>query len=248
VSFSDEVVIDFADNHTGTGTVEEVDGEHHVKGAHVNDCFGDYDVTITLTPGQGIPVTLTRTVTARDAELTAEGTRGTRTTYDLAGNVREMKAGLTTDPTTALSKPQVTASAYDEMQRVTDVSEAVGTEAERRTHTEYDEVGNVKFVTRGLADNGPAGYAHPSTTAYAYDALNRQVATIDPLGNRTTKVYDARDNVVATVVAEGFRAVATFDAHNQKRGQEVADGGKALSVYDRDGQVIWQKDAAGLIR
>src|SRR5262249_35455667 len=71
-------------------------------------------------------------------------------------------------------------------------------------HTEYDEVGNVLQITTGMAAN--AGYAHPSTTRYRYDPLNRRTAIFegwtggwlaDDYLRGTTMIYDAVGNLLS---------------------------------------------------
>jgi YD repeat-containing protein len=133
--------------------------------------------------------------------------RLTTTKYNPVGNVSATTTGWTTNFLGLLSHPGTTTYAYDVLNRVTDLTEAAGTPAQRRTHTEYDGAGNVLSVTTGLADD--PGYAHPSTTSYAYDALNRRVASYEGwhryLGQEaltfyeraTTLAYDAVGNVLS---------------------------------------------------
>ena len=116
----------------------------------------------------------------------AVGTDVQRTThwaYDAAGNQIQVVSPRmydnqvgpwpADDPATA-----TTNYVYDSLNRLTDVYEAVGQPEARQTHTDYDAAGNVIDVTTGMSSN-PA-YAHPATTSYQYDSLNRKVEEIDP--------------------------------------------------------------------
>jgi RHS repeat-associated protein len=122
----------------------------------------------------------------RTAMTEAVGSSVQRTThwsYDAAGNQisvvtprhydNEVGPWPVDDPATA-----TTNYAYDSLNRVTDVYEAVGQPEARQTQTAYDAAGNVVSVTTGLASDPT--YAHPATTNYQYDSLNRKIEEDDP--------------------------------------------------------------------
>ena len=76
-----------------------------------------------------------------------------------------------------------------------------------------------------------------------YDSLNRRIATVDPLGRRTTASYDAADNVVSTMDATG--AITTF-IYSTCLLQAVVDplGNRTSMTYDgRYSNKLTQTDA-----
>ena len=72
------------------------------------------------------------------------------------------------------------------------VDEAVGTPAQRTATLLYDPLGNLLSQTTGQSTVGP--YAHPVTTNYGYDALNRQTQVDEAAGTsaQRTATPDAR--------------------------------------------------------
>src|SRR5262249_13137174 len=96
--------------------------------------------------------------------------------------------------------PITTNSVYDGLNRRTALTEAAGTAEQRLTTTVYDAANNLQSVTTGQSTN-PA-YAHPVTTTFTYDALNRRTAMTEAAGRPEqrlkTMVYDAANNALPT--------------------------------------------------
>jgi RHS repeat-associated protein len=131
----------------------------------------------------------------RTATTEAVGTDVQRTThwsYDAAGNqisvVTPRRYDNQVGPWPADDPASATSNyVYDNLNRVTDVYEAVGQPVARQTHTAYDAAGNVIAVTAGLASDPT--YAHPATTVYEYDSLNRKVEEDDPATMTPTGLF-----------------------------------------------------------
>ena len=102
---------------------------------------------------------------------------------------------------------------------------------------------------RVVAQTGPDG----ATTRTVYDALGRVTATIDPLGNRSTRSYDRFGRVVSQTNAVGDTTAMRYDA----AGRVVAEIGVDVEVdgdlvaptarkaYDAAGRVIASFDPDG---
>jgi RHS repeat-associated protein len=166
----------------------------------------------------------------------------TTTVYDKAGNVLS-----TSDP-----DGHVTSYAYDSLNRQVEQIAGFGTAAASTTTMLYDAAGNLLSQTTGQSTT-PA-YAHPSTTSYAYDALNRQVEQIDGYGtaaaSTTTMLYDAAGNLLSKTSGQsttaGYANASTtsyaYDALNRQ--VEQIDGyGTAVAttttmLYDAAGNLL----------
>jgi YD repeat-containing protein len=152
--------------------------------------------------------------------------RITYTKYDKAGNVIQVDSGNsglpleTSPPLTGdvQSGRSVTTYAYDKLNRVIEKTAAAGTPDATVTLTKYDLSGNIIGVTTGLVPGyttdsdgniviptplAAAPYAHPSTTSYAYDKLNRQTGVLmgyTPDGkylSGTSYAYDAIGDLIS---------------------------------------------------
>src|SRR5205823_4214468 len=93
------------------------------------------------------------------------------TAYDLAGNVLS-----TTD-----ANGNTTSYGYDALNRVVQQISGFGSAVASTATMLYDKVGNLLSETTG--QSATLSYAHPSTTSYGYDALNRVVQQISGFGS-----------------------------------------------------------------
>jgi RHS repeat-associated protein len=166
---------------------------------------------------------------------TIDPTGGVSTTiYDAAGNVLS-KADANGD---------VTSYSYDSANRKIEEIDAYGTSVAVATTTIYDSNGNLLSQTIGQSSN--SAYAHPSTTSYAYDSLNRQVEKIDGYGTSaasiTTTVYDSNGNVLSTINPDGNVTSYAYDSDNRKI-EEIDGYGSSVAVtttmiYDTNGNLL----------
>ena len=126
--------------------------------------------------------------------------RRTEKIYDAADRLLSTRTGLADDPSN--NRPLRTLTAYDALGRAVATTEAVGEPDQRRSTVAYDLGDRVQAVTTGLAAD--PNYAHPSTTTFAYDDLNREKGRTEAAGQTesrsTTTEYDADDNVTVRTV------------------------------------------------
>jgi RHS repeat-associated protein len=158
----------------------------------------------------------------------------TTTVYDSAGNVLS-----TIDP-----NGDVTSYAYDSDNREIEEIDAYGTPLAVTTTMIYDADGNLLSETTGQSSN-PA-YAHPETTSYAYDSLDRQTEVIDGYGTSaqaiTTTIYDANGNVLSTIDPNGNVTSYAYDA-NGNQIEEIDAYGTSVAttttmIYDANGDLL----------
>ncbi len=142
--------------------------------------------------------------------------RTTLTIYDAANNVREVTTGIAYDDPLH-THPSTTVSTYDVHSRRILVEEAVGTDEVRFSEMDYDLDDNLVWVKTGESDGMTE--PHPSTTTYAYDALNRRTGETDAVNTAwvrsTTTVYDAANNVLRVIDPLSHTASTTYDVLNR---------------------------------
>jgi RHS repeat-associated protein len=134
---------------------------------------------------------------------------------------------------------------YDALDRVVTTTDPLGNRVELR----YDAHGNV--VRRDQIEpivepaSGDVIGQHVFPTAFAYDELDRLVASTDGLGNTTRFAWDSRGNRVEIVDPLGNVARTEFDLYNRRLAEHreltatgVGDGSPeaiATTRYVRDG-------------
>ena len=136
-------------------------------------------------------------------DRTGDPPRKTTFTYDGVGNLittTEPNGNLTSDPADF-----VTTNAYDEINRMISVTDAVGGKAT----TQYDAAGNVvTFVdARKNATADPADY----TSKYEYNANHQETREIDAAGHATATGLDRDGLVISTTDQEGVTTSLTLD-------------------------------------
>lgn len=154
----------------------------------------------------------------------------TRYAYDAAGNRTQVTdaRGCTTD------------YAYDGLNRLTEVTDPDATctpSATGRpvTHYGYDQAGNLRFITD----------ARGNQIERQYDALDRQVKTVDSLGGVYQWQYDAAGQVIAQIDELGRRTSYEYDSLGRR--VETTDQLNQTShvVYDLAGNKVSTTDASG---
>jgi YD repeat-containing protein len=92
-----------------------------------------------------------------------------------------------------------------------------------------------------LATVDPLG----NRTSYSYDKLNRVIQITDPLGGLTTAVFDAAGNQTALVDPLGNRTSFVFDVLNRVIEQDDPLANKTTMAYDAAGRQTSQTDRLG---
>lgn len=124
---------------------------------------------------------------------------------------------------------------YDLMWRETALIEAAGTSDAATTRTTLDAVGNPIAVTNALG----------KVAMYSYDARNRKVAQVDPLGNRTEWSYDFEGNNLTITDALSRVTSNSFDSMNRMVSTTDAKNQTTSYQYDFSGNMIRMTDAKG---
>ena len=204
---------------------------------------------------------LNRLIRSVDAEGAVVDTR-----YDAVGNVSERIAYANTimvDPAQPLaaqtpltdSLDQISYYLYDANDRLLQSIDAEG----YSSNYVYDEVGNRLFVTSGSYaidsqapsyDPAKAALAHPVTSGYEYDVMDRVVVSRDALGTETHYEYDALGNRTAVIEAAGTtlerRSDYRYDDNNRLIEIRNAEGTVSRYEYDAAGQRTGSYEAWGL--
>jgi RHS repeat-associated protein len=186
---------------------------------------------------------LNRQVTLIEGYNTTAASTAT-TLYDAAGNVVARTTGYSSS--TTYSHPSTTSYGYDALNRVTTVISGYGTSVATTATMQYDAAGNLLSKTTGYSPT--SSYSHPSTTSYAYDALNRTTQVITAYGvsgqQRTTSaVYDAAGNAVVRYDGLGNPTTVAYDAQNRPTTVTDPLSHVTTTTYDADGNVLTVTDA-----
>jgi RHS repeat-associated protein len=150
--------------------------------------------------------------------------RKTTYTYDKVGNLKtttEPNGTLTTTDTTDF----VTTNTYDEINQLTDITNADG---DKISYT-YDNVGNVTKVVdpKKNATSDPDDYSAKTE----YDLDHRATADTDAAGKTKRRAYDKDSLVVSTTDAEGNTTLFTYDERGKKTEVKVPHDGTSTVVY-----------------
>ncbi len=121
---------------------------------------------------------------------------------------------------------------YDAQNNVTAMADRGG----RVTEFVYDAAGNQ--VEHILPDETPETNADNPRTRFEYDALNRPIATVDPLGHRVEQVYDSRGRVVTRIDPFGNETHFEYDASGALVKETDAAGRSTRYSRDRFGNVL----------
>jgi RHS repeat-associated protein len=147
---------------------------------------------------------------------------------DLAGNrVKETVSDSTGD--IVYQQQRV----FDEMSRLLGILDAEGVS---KTQYRYDQAGNASESIDGLG--------HP--TQYAYDALNRLIATTDALKGIVRQQYNKNDQVTQVTDQRGLVTRYRYNGFGEKVLQISPDTGTTTYAYDQAGNMISKRDARGI--
>ncbi len=124
---------------------------------------------------------------------------------------------------------------YDERGRKVEEREVVSEEEQYITGYAYDASGNLIEKTD----------REGNSTYYEYDELNRLIAVIDPMGNRTEYGYDGRDNLILIRDGNGNETHFEYDRNNRLIKETRPMGEETRYTYDASGNLIEKEDAKG---
>jgi YD repeat-containing protein len=210
-------------------------------------------------PG-GLALTTTYSYDAQGQAISVFDPNGveTRTSYDRKGQV----VSVVVDPNGLRLE---TTYAYDGRGKKLSVTEAANTAQARLTEYSYDKLGRLvaeRVDPAGLNLTTTYAYdkngnvlaktnANGNVVRYVYDAGDRPVYTIDPLGGVTRTEYDAEGRVARVISFANPINVAALPANPSPADIAVtADATRdrvTASVYDRDGRERFSVDALGAV-
>jgi RHS repeat-associated protein len=99
----------------------------------------------------------------------------------------------------------------------------------------YDAVGNLASMTD----------PNSHTWQWQFDALNRRVKEIDPLGNQRSWTYDPVGNIASRTDDNGATTNYAYDAFNRLLQTSYPDGTSVTSTYDPVGNRLTLTSSAG---
>ncbi len=102
------------------------------------------------------------------------------------------------------------------------------------------------LLTRSVTRTTPTG-VETLTTSYSYDALGRQVASTDFLGNTSTVSFDAVGSVVRSVDVLGRETRFNHGPAGRLISTTYPDGSTEAQTYDAEGRIITRTDRAGRV-
>ena len=125
--------------------------------------------------------------------------------------------------------------AYDRVGRLASITDPKG----NATAYGYDPNGNVLSITRSDRSDVSAG-EQLFSSASAYDAFNRCVATRDNVGNAVSNAYDSCDNLVCATDPSGNDTVRTYDGLGRVLDTVHYDGAKERGITINTTHVEYQ--------
>ncbi len=167
--------------------------------------------------------------------MTDKEGRKTKRSYSLSGKLAKEVSPL----------GRTTVYRYDRDERLIQVKcLASEQEEESRNVTDfaYDPVGNLLNMKAG------DGQEVMSETSYEYDALNRVIAVIDPVGGRTAYTYDKKTGKVSSITdAAGNRKTFRYNDAGELIEETDIKGNIIRYQYNELGKMTAMTDAAGRV-
>ena len=135
----------------------------------------------------------------------------------------------------------VTTIHYDTASRLASKMDGAG----NITQYQYDADSNVsKVIQSDISSTGST--TEEFVVEYEYDALNRQIAMIDGVGNLTVTWYDSRSNVVKVEDALNSISTYTYDSLSRLTDTSLGNGlVSSMKVYDNSNRLVSEMDANG---
>jgi len=161
---------------------------------------------------------------------------GTTFTYDANGNQTSQKDTLGT----------ITTNRYDSLGNLTNAATLILSNSQLVTLTSvsytYDANGN---RTNQTTTRTQPGGTQTLTNAYIYDAQNRAVQTIDPMGNTNSVVFNEIGKRSVTIDKLGRQTKYFYDAKGNLTNTALPDLTFEQSLYDAEGRRTNSVDRAG---
>ena len=163
-----------------------------------------------------------------------DGTSVTRSyTYDSLGRKQTEALNRRTSPTNAAQVALTTGYSYDALDRVTQVTDALGNQMQ----TVFDANGKVSQVV-GRYKQPDASFVTRTLSTRSYDAADRMIQDVDVNGNAMLYAYDASGNLIAATDRENHTARYEYDAMNRRTAVIDPNGFRTTTGYDLAGHVI----------
>ena len=134
----------------------------------------------------------------------------------------------------------VSSYTYDLVDRAIEITDPAG----NITVKEYDDNNRISKEYIKLPLSG-GGYEDKYLIQHIYDKAGREIKTIDPLGNFSTKEYDAKGQLIAVTDAKGHVTRYEYDPLGRQIKTIDAEGNVGKTFYDFEGRVVKVVDALG---
>ncbi|KQY52615.1 RHS repeat-associated core domain-containing protein [Lysobacter sp. Root494] len=136
------------------------------------------------------------------------------------------------DPNNVLAKTM--SRTFNTLGRMTALA---GADPDDATLFGYDDNGNETSAKAPL---------HAKASISGYDALDRLVASIDPMEGEVGYRYDARDNLRQVIDPRGLSTTYGYNGFNELTALRSPDTGATDYGYDAAGNLVRRKDARGI--
>lgn len=163
-------------------------------------------------------------------------------TYDSLGRRKSATLSRRTSASDATMLPLTTSYDYDNLDRVTRVTDVLGNYVE----TTYDGNGKV-YQIKGYYKKPDNTFDVHTIATRAYDAADRLVSETDIYGNVTRYVYDQAGNLIKTTDANDHIIQYEYDAMNRRTAIIDANGNRSATMYDLAGNPIQTIDPLGMV-
>ncbi|MBW1597815.1 DNRLRE domain-containing protein [Streptomyces sp. JJ38] len=198
----------------------------------------------------GAPATVARPATATGYNTFGEVTDArdpngevTHTSYDAAGRPVSTTLPAYTPPGTTTPQAATLRSTYDAAGRPVTDTDPLG----NVTSYTYDQLGRLTAVTEPAPTEG----AEQPVTRYTYDLLGERLSATDPTGARTEATYDELGRQITSTVIERqpsagvYTTHLTYDDAGNLRSTTSPTGIVTTTDYNAAGQPTSSTDTAG---
>jgi YD repeat-containing protein len=196
--------------------------------------------------------TTSYTYDASDNVLTETNALGKTTTYtyDSQGNRTSITDALGNTTAYTYNGLQQVLTITDALGHVTTntynaAGNTLSTKDARGNTTSYSYDANGNRASQSVKRLNAAGVSETLTTSYQFDSLNRLLKTTNPDGSTSQVEYNSIERQRASVDQLGRRTTFDYDELGRLIRTNYPDGTKEETTYDAAGQRIRSKDHAG---